>query len=444
MTIASYAKPAIVAIALLTGVSATVAVDSAGKGTPADQGDTVSLAVAADATAGEDIVLAAAEGDAVTIAPIETAQAEGKSKQRFVAVGDGTLEVEGGNLRLGQNAKKKGEIIIFDQATGRYAAHPNNSPKAAKSPVMIVDTNEFEINEAHPVGKIRVPAPARVAAPVQFRTAAPVPPADVMIPAMPPIAEFPIAREFNWQFNQEFNVELQLEIAELSSRVSELQLESKELEIAALDREGKEKEQLLQESQKKMAMAEAEKLKIDITKQHAQIEQLRKAIEEQAKEIGEKAKQAGEEAKKAAKAAGEDAKMAAKMAMEEARAAADEARAVIYQKADLAREAAHAQATAVNYPPFKPTGSAMELKPGSVIRIEAIGVETGVPIDAVFVVEPMGTVALGVDYGRVKVDGLSVIEAEQAIRDHLAKEFENPKVQVTFEGTGTSESRYGD
>jgi RNA polymerase sigma factor (sigma-70 family) len=464
MTIAAYAKPAVVVLALLTGVSATVAVDSPGKGSAATGGETVSLAAAADATAGDDIELVAAEGDAVTVAPIETAKAEGNSKKRFVTVEDGVFQVEqdankkggtvtipDGNFRLG---KEKGTLQINDERLTIEAPANRDYRKLERAEVVQIE-----------VGKPRKPAPARSPQVIEFRGQpetfewpTPQPPVNVTIPAMPPIAEFPIMREFNWQMNQEFNVELQLKVAELESKVSQLQLESKELEIAAFDADEKQKILMIEESKKKLLMAEAEQLKIQMERQRAQMEELRKALREQAKEIVKKAEQAGEEAiEKAAKAAGEEGKrvslQARKAAQEEAHAALEEARAVIHQKAEMAAQAADITArfnATGKSRPFKmvpqyiDAGSASELMPGSRIHIQARGVDPESPLDHIYTVEPMGTVALGVSYGRVKVEGLSVIDAEKVILEHLKQDWENPRVQVTFEGAGNREPRYGD
>jgi RNA polymerase sigma factor (sigma-70 family) len=472
MTIASYAKPAIVAIALLTGVSATVAVDSPGKEAAAAGGDTVSLAIAADATAGEDIQITAAEGEAgVTIAPIETAQVDGKRQEVTVAE-DGTLTINGGTIRTEKNPKKKGgTITLADGGTINLAdgdlrigqkkgtlmidggeiaiASPESpvAPVALAAPARIVKGDQFiEVHGPAEVSKPRKPAPARVPAQIQFR-AAPTPP-DMLIAAPTPVEPWPMMEQFNFEIDHKVNIELQLKIAELEAQVSQLQLESKELEIEAFDHVEEKRAELLQQSRKRLAMAEAEKLKIGIEKQHAQIEELRKAIEGQAQDIGEKAKKAakaaGEDAKGAAKEAGEQAKMAGKIAAEEARAAAEQAREVIIHKAAIAQQAAQAQAGAMHYEPsgsgayklaprFTDIGSASELRPGSRIRIQARGVDPESPLDGVFVVEPMGTVALGVTYGRVNIEGLSVIDAEEAILQHLSQDWESPKVQVVFE-----------
>jgi RNA polymerase sigma factor (sigma-70 family) len=449
MTIASYAKPAIVAIALLTGVSATVAVDSPGKESAATGGDTVSLAVAADATAGEDIQIAAAEGEAgVTIAPIETAKVDGKRQEVTVAE-DGNLTINGGTIRTEKNLKKK--MMLVDGG-GIAIASPESpeAPVALAAPAAVVEGETIKVLSQADVSRPRKPAPARVPAQIQIRTA-PTPPADVMIAAPAPVGPWPTMEQFNFEIDHKVNVELQLKIAELEVMASEYQLASKDLEIKAFDADGGEKELLLRESRKLLAMAEAKKLKIDFEKQRAQIEELKKAIEGQAQDIGEKAKKAGEEAKKAAKAAGEQAKMAGKIAAEDARAAAEGYRAIVSKKVELAQGAAQAQAGAAanRYGPAiqwqpKDIGSASELMPGSRIRVQARDVDPDSPLDGVFVVEPMGTVALGVTYGRVHVEGMSVIDVEQKILKHLKQDWQNPRVQVTFEGAQTYEPRQED
>ncbi len=48
--------------------------------------------------------------------------------------------------------------------------------------------------------------------------------------------------------------------------------------------------------------------------------------------------------------------------------------------------------------------------------------------------EPTGTVALGPAYGRVQVKGMTLEEAQKAIRKKLAEILTNPNVQVTFAG----------
>jgi protein involved in polysaccharide export with SLBB domain len=82
--------------------------------------------------------------------------------------------------------------------------------------------------------------------------------------------------------------------------------------------------------------------------------------------------------------------------------------------------------------PFqRAAGDGDKIASHDVIRIQVANAFADQPIDGNYVVEPMGTVALGPGYGRVKVAGLSILEAEDAIKDHLAKMIENPEVQAT-------------
>jgi protein involved in polysaccharide export with SLBB domain len=57
----------------------------------------------------------------------------------------------------------------------------------------------------------------------------------------------------------------------------------------------------------------------------------------------------------------------------------------------------------------------------------------GIRRDWVFVVEPDGNIALGAHYGRANVLGKTLIEAEEVIKKHLSKEFNDPLVQVTYQ-----------
>lgn len=71
------------------------------------------------------------------------------------------------------------------------------------------------------------------------------------------------------------------------------------------------------------------------------------------------------------------------------------------------------------------------LAPGDQIKIVVSGAYPDQPIADVYTIEDMGTVALGPTYGRIKVAGLTVIEAEKKIKQQLSKILEKPAVQVT-------------
>jgi hypothetical protein len=83
-------------------------------------------------------------------------------------------------------------------------------------------------------------------------------------------------------------------------------------------------------------------------------------------------------------------------------------------------------------PTTKPLPDALIVQPMRTVRIRVAGAAPEAPIDGVFVVEPMGTVALGPQYGRVKVAGLPILEAEAVIKKELSKMLKNPEVQLTI------------
>ncbi len=92
-----------------------------------------------------------------------------------------------------------------------------------------------------------------------------------------------------------------------------------------------------------------------------------------------------------------------------------------------------------NYPNSMPSHrrppvsqAAPKLQSGQQIKIHASGTMNDEPINGMFTIEPQtGSVALGPSYGRVKVEGLELLEAEEAILHHLEAMLKNPKVQVT-------------
>jgi beta-lactamase regulating signal transducer with metallopeptidase domain/protein involved in polysaccharide export with SLBB domain len=92
----------------------------------------------------------------------------------------------------------------------------------------------------------------------------------------------------------------------------------------------------------------------------------------------------------------------------------------------------NAQSAEVREVPTAGMPGSDRIAPGQTIRISAIGVLPDAPIWDNFVVEPSGTVALGPQYGRVKVAGLTFEEAEQAIKKHLAQKVGEVEVQVTL------------
>ena len=73
------------------------------------------------------------------------------------------------------------------------------------------------------------------------------------------------------------------------------------------------------------------------------------------------------------------------------------------------------------------------LQVGTRLNIRASGILDSEPIDGIFVIEPETlSVALGPSYGRVKIAGLSLLDAEKKIREHLELHYKAPRVQVTI------------
>jgi RNA polymerase sigma factor (sigma-70 family) len=71
------------------------------------------------------------------------------------------------------------------------------------------------------------------------------------------------------------------------------------------------------------------------------------------------------------------------------------------------------------------------IKPGDRLQIHAANTLPDRPIKGVFRVEPGGTIALGVGYGRVEVKGLTPEEAEASVRRHLLVILKDAEVSIT-------------
>ena len=394
MTIASFAKPAVVAISLLGAMSATLAVDSADKGGGSSESQAIDLQ---------------ADGEAIASAD-EAAPAD---EEGFVQIIAGELAVDG-------------EEVAVDVAPPL--------PPVAVAPVKTVAAEIVYAPEMP-----RQPAPMRSPKGVTIR--GPVP-ADVLISsphAQPEFHAEPFEFELreNFRFDNKLNLDLQVKVAELETQVVHLQLESKELEIAAFDEQGKRKEELLAESRKKLLMAEAQQLKIQIEHQHAQLEEMKKQIEQQAKEVGKQAKKFAEQAKWAVR----DADFAAAKAFQiekQAEAAVIAKAAQAGAQAKFAAQAAKIQAAQAadqaryGAPANRKPVEEFLLTVGDKVKIEVDGAFPDRPIHDVYTVEPMGTVALGATYGRVNIAGNSLIEAEETIVQHLKKILTDVQVQVTY------------
>lgn len=399
MTIASFAKPAVVAVALLGAVSASMAVDSAEQGARGDGAQIIELA----------------DGAEVQI------------------TADGATTIENDDAV---------EIVMANEPSP-------DSPMAEPQP---------------PDGALVVAEKARRAAPPRVPSPAYVPlPADVMVPDQPPMPGVPVIRPLNMTSDIHVtgpSLDIELKLAAHQTKIAQLQLESKELEIKAFDADEKKREELLMQSRKMMLMAEAEQLRLQVEQQQKRIEELERLTKEQqihqkefqkkmekarkeAEKAGEVAKSAAEVAKVEATKAGEQAKKEAKkFAIASSRVVVDDARAmgkearVIIAKQHEAHGGGQAYTVADDWAPAQWQSESL-LRPGDSINIEAIGVLPDKPIDGPYTIEAAGgTVALGATYGRVKIAGMTVIEAEQAILRELKKTVEDPKVQVIFVSRG--------
>ncbi len=74
------------------------------------------------------------------------------------------------------------------------------------------------------------------------------------------------------------------------------------------------------------------------------------------------------------------------------------------------------------------------LSPLDRVEIEVQGTLPDGPIRGFWVVDPAGEVALGPQYGRVKIAGLDYLEAEEAVRRHLRSVLSAPEVMLTRAG----------
>ncbi len=78
------------------------------------------------------------------------------------------------------------------------------------------------------------------------------------------------------------------------------------------------------------------------------------------------------------------------------------------------------------------------------VHIQAWGTLPDAPIAGIFLVQPGGLVDLGLRYGAVKVAGMSVADAEVAIRDHLRQYLRDPVVSVSLAAIAMKEQISGE
>jgi serine/threonine protein kinase/protein involved in polysaccharide export with SLBB domain len=81
-----------------------------------------------------------------------------------------------------------------------------------------------------------------------------------------------------------------------------------------------------------------------------------------------------------------------------------------------------------------PANNPGRLDPGEEIRLSAFGTLPDAPIRGMYPIDPDGYVNLGAEYGKVKVAGLTVHEAVDAILAELKKTLDGSKLAVQIEG----------
>ncbi len=72
------------------------------------------------------------------------------------------------------------------------------------------------------------------------------------------------------------------------------------------------------------------------------------------------------------------------------------------------------------------------LEPLDAVYIQATGVLPDAPIDGVYAIDEQGYVDLGAQYGRIRIAGMTVDEAKQAIEQFLGQTFAQPQVMVSL------------
>ena len=88
-------------------------------------------------------------------------------------------------------------------------------------------------------------------------------------------------------------------------------------------------------------------------------------------------------------------------------------------------------------PNVEPSAASKRIEPLDVLTVWVGGTFLDRPIQKRFLVEPGGGVSLGLWYGRVGVKGLTVQEAEAAIKKHLEEILSAPDVEVLAAGRAT-------
>jgi polysaccharide export outer membrane protein len=85
-----------------------------------------------------------------------------------------------------------------------------------------------------------------------------------------------------------------------------------------------------------------------------------------------------------------------------------------------------------------------QIQPLDVLQVEAEGTKLDQPIRGLYLVEPGGMLNLGPGYGKVKVGGLSLEEAADAVVKKLKETLTSPQVSVTLNESGGQQQIAGE
>jgi polysaccharide export outer membrane protein len=78
------------------------------------------------------------------------------------------------------------------------------------------------------------------------------------------------------------------------------------------------------------------------------------------------------------------------------------------------------------------------------LMVQSLGTLPDAPVDGIYVLGPGGMVNLGAPYGRVKVTGMTVEKAQEAITVHLKKQLKSPDVSVSLANLAATQQITGE
>ena len=84
------------------------------------------------------------------------------------------------------------------------------------------------------------------------------------------------------------------------------------------------------------------------------------------------------------------------------------------------------------------------IEPLDLLQVDADGTKLDAPIHGLYLVEPSGMLNLGASYGKVKVGGLSLEEATNAVVQQLRKTLNSPQATVTLNQSGGQQQIAGE